>query len=412
MPSQIFRKATDFLNSIRINTDWGGIGSVLLAFFLTRFMIIVITYFSMAQIPTATGDFWEYNPGNIIPNGLIRWDSAFYINIAQNGYDSKSAAFFPIYPLLIRFTSNLTGNSWTSGLWVSNTTFLIALFYLYALIKKEFDDNTARRAVFYIASAPAAFFFSAVYSESVFFLFIVACFYYSRNGNWFFAGIAGALASATRLIGILAPVFILFESFWQQGIRFFPKPWGLSAQTKIIRANINLLPKSWKGVLSSLFSTSGLLGYMIFLNFKFGDPMAFLHAEKSWNKSVSWDWLHRLLQTTFDMHKLTGNIFSGGIGSFEFLMDTFFTIVFIPLVIIVLFKFRSPYGVFTLLAYLFPLISGTTISMRRYVLILIPCYILLALWGKKPWVNWIVLGISLPLQTLFLILFSHWIFAG
>jgi hypothetical protein len=376
-------------------------------------MVVVVTYFSMAQLPVLTGDgFLRYNPRNIIPDGLIRWDSVWYLQIIQNGYTLKRAAFFPLYSLLIGLFSLFTGNLSTAGLWVSNIAFFVALFYIYAIAKQEFDDGTASRAVFYIAAAPAAFFFSTVYTESVFLLFVAAGFYYASNGKWLLAAIVGALASATRLGGALVAVFIFFEAIWQQGVRFIPKPWSVQAQIKLLTNDLRLIPKAWKGILASVFSLSGLIAYMVYLTQKFGDPLAFLHAEKNWNKVISWNWLPRLVQYTYDMHKLTGSLFSGGIGSLQYLMDTLAVIVFIPLVLIVMFKFRPSFGLFTLFSFVMPLVSGNPLSMRRYILALLPCYFLLALWGKRTWVDRIVVGISLPLQAYLLILFSHWYFGG
>jgi hypothetical protein len=411
----MFKDSKNFLRTVYKKTDWKCIGGVSIAFVITRLMVAVVTYFSMILIPVLPGaDHWRYNPRNVIPDGLIRWDSWSYISIVNNGYSLKAntTAFFPLYPLLIRLISSLKGNLWTSGLWISNISFLIALFYIYALSKQEFDDGTASRTVFYIAAAPAAFFFSTVYTESVFLLFLAACFYYSRNGKWLLAAIAGALASATRLTGVLAASFILFEALWQQGVRFVPKPWNLQAQINILTVDVHTLPKARKGIFASIFSSSGLIAYMVFLYQKFGDPLAFLRAENSWNRTISWDWPLRLIQNTINFHRIKGNILYGGIDNLEHLMDPIFLIFFIPLVIIVVLKFRPSFGLFTLLSFLLPITSGSAESTRRFVLTLIPCYLLLALWGKRPWVDRIIIGISLPLQALFLILFSHWVFAG
>jgi Gpi18-like mannosyltransferase len=374
-------------------------------------MIVVAIYFSLKLIPVDSG-VGRYNPRNLIVDGLIRWDSGWYLSIVNKGYSLQSTAFFPLYPLLVRLVSSLKGNIESSGLWISNISFLIALFYIYAIAKQEFDDDTASRAVFYIAAAPAAFFFSAFYTESVFILCLAACFYYSRNRKWLLAAIAGALASATRLTGVLAASFILFEALWQQGVRFIPKPWSIQAQINILITGIQTFPKAWKGILASIFSTSGLIAYMIYLYQKFEDPLAFLQAENSWNKTIRWNWPITLIQNTINFHRVRGNIFAGRIDNLEHLMDPIFLIFFVPLVIIVFLKFRPSFGLFTMLSFLLPLTSGRPDSMRRYVLALIPCYLLLAIWGKRPWVDRIIIGISLPLQALFLILFSHGVFAG
>lgn len=413
MLNSLIHRSNLFFSNTYKRIDWKCVGAVFLAFVVTRLMVVVVTYFSMVQIPVRLGeDLWRYNPHNIIPDGLIRWDSGWYIDILKNGYTLHTAAFFPFYPLIIKLSTIFTSKTYLVGLLISNISFLVSLFYLYAFTQEEFDASTAGRVVFYLACAPAAFVFSTYYSESIFMLFITACFYYSRHEKWFLAGLAGALASATRLTGVLIAVFILFEALWQKGVRFIPKPWSYTAQIDLIKSDLRLLPKAWKGIAASVFSTSGLIAFMVFLYQKFGDPLAFLHAEANWDKTISWDWPAKLVENLYNMHKLVGNIYAGGIGGMDYLMDSLSMLVFLPLVVIVFFKFRPSFGWFTLLSFIMPLISSSPISMRRYVLALIPCYILLALWGKRTWVDRIILGVSLPLQAYLLVLFSHWIFAG
>ena len=424
-----------FFNRISNKVDWKGVGAVLIAFIVTRAIVVLVLFFSMAIIPIEKSDeAWRYNPRNLIADGLIRADSGSYIFIADHGYtnpkdgsnsldshfyipipddyNGRLVAFFPLYPLLIRLTAFLTGNIVTSGLWVSNISFLVALFYLYALTKQEFDNETAGRTVFFIAAAPSAFFFSAVYTESTFLLFMVAAIYYSRNKKWLLAALAGALVSATRPQGVLIAVFIFLEALWQQGVRFIPKPWSIRAQIDVLKKDIQELPRAWKGILASLLSSLGLLAYMMYLYFKIGDPFSFLHIQAAWGRSVGFNWLPTLIQRLINIYRWSGNIFSGEIFEINFLMDTLFTLAFIPLVIIVLLKFRPSFGLLTLFSFLLPLTSATTLSMQRFVLLLIPCYFLLALWGRRPWVERVIIGVSMALQAYFLVLFSHWYWAG
>jgi hypothetical protein len=424
-----------FFTRLFKGVDWKGVGAVFITFIVTRAIVVTVLYFSMAIIPTEERDEnWRYNPRNLIADGLIRADSGSYIFIADHGYtnptdgsnsldsqfyipipdeyNSRLVAFFPLYPLLIRLTGSITGNIVTSGIWVSNISFLIALFYLYALTKQEFGDEIAGRAVFFIAAAPSAFFFSAVYTESTFLMFLAAGFYYARNKNWVLAGLAGALASATRPQGVLIAVFIFMEAIWQQGVRFVPRPWSIRAQIDVFKKDVMELPKAWKGILASIISTTGLLAYMGYLYFKFGDPFQFLRIQSEWGRSVGFNWLPTLIQRMINIYRWSGNIFSGEIYEINLLMDTLFTIAFIPLVIIVLLKFRPSFGLFTLFSFILPLTSASTLSMQRFVLVLIPCYLILALWGKRPWVERAIVGISIGLQAYFLVLFSHWYWAG
>lgn len=415
--SSLFGQIIPKVKKVFWKANWKGVAFVLVAFLVTRIMVVVVTYFSMAQLPVRDYvNAFRYNPRNLIADGLIRWDSEHYIHTAENGYSPsnlKATAFFPLYSILIRAAAKITGNIWTSGLWVSNLSYLIALFYLYSLTKKEFDEEVARRTVFYISAAPTAFFFSVVYNESVYLLLIVMCFYYARESKWILAAIAGSLATATRLQGVYAGIIILLEALWIQGFRFFPKPWGFKKWFLLIKQDILIIPKAWKGMTAAIFSLSGLVAYMIHLDSKIGDPLAFMHITLNyWGKGFSSDWLPRLLHFTFQTHEEVGNLFSGEISNFQYLIDPIVTIIVLPIIVIILFKFRPSYGFFALLSFLVPLMSGQTVSMPRYVVPIIPIYFLLALWGKEKWFDRVVIGIFLPMQAYLLILFSHWYYAG
>jgi hypothetical protein len=118
-----------------------------------------------------------------------------------------------------------------------------------------------------------------------------------------------------------------------------------------------------------------------------------------------------LLINTYKHLNLPGNFWEGQI-NVNMLQDVIATIVFIPLVVAVILKMRPAFGMFTLISFLVPLMSSSILSMRRFVLILIPCYIILAVWGRRPWVDRVIVAVSLPLQAYLTILFTHWFFAG
>jgi len=407
-----------FLSSIQkklLNIDWDCVKSVLGAFLITRLTIAIITYFSLALFPPSSANTWfvRSNPKNLLFDGLIRWDSIHYLTIAKEGYSTQSLiAFFPMYPLMVRGLFLLIGNFYFSAIIIPNISFLISLFYLYLFTKDEFGATTASRTIFYIACAPSAFFFSAAYTESVALMFIAACFYYSIKEKWFLAGLAGALASATKIQCIFLSVFILFEAFWRRGIRFIPKPWNLSDQLSLIKKDLTEVPKALNGILASFFSLSGILAFMIYLSTMFGDPLIYFHAQQNWRRTPFLSWPIKLFQTILNFHKITGNVLAGEIDNLWLIFDTLAVLIFFPLVIIVLLKFRPSLSLYTLFSFLLPLSTINIMSMQRYALILIPCFILLAIWGKRTWVDRIIIGISLPLQSFFLILFSHWYWAG
>lgn len=395
--------------------DWNCVKSVLGAFLITRIMIVVTTYFSLALFPPSSAMDWfvRLNPENLLLDGLIRWDGIHFLSIARDGYTNQIYfLYFPIYPLLIRLTFSLIGNLYFSALVIPNLSFLISLVYLYLFTKEEFGESTASRTVFYLACAPTAFFFSAAYSESVALLFLTICFYYAIKEKWLIAGLAGAIASATRVQCVFLSVFILLESFWRNDIRFITKPFNLKNQISLLKEDFRKIPKILNGILASFLSLTGIGAYMLYLYFKTGDPLMFFHSFQDWELSLALDWPIKIFSVVSDLHKVTGNIFAGKIDNMWQIFDTLTVIVFIPLVIFVLLKFRPSLSIYTLICFSLMLMNLRTISMQRIVLMLIPCFILLAVWGKKVWVDRIILGIFLPLQAFFLILFSHWYWAG
>ena len=148
-----------------------------------------------------------------------RFDGLWFLKIANSGYSvtDHSAAFFPLYPLVIRVVSFvLGGHPYAASLLVSNGAFAGSLVVLYFLTASELSESGARKAVLYMAVFPSAFFFLAPYSESLFLLATLGAFWGARRGKWWVAGICGVLASATRNVGVLLVPALVLEALHQR----------------------------------------------------------------------------------------------------------------------------------------------------------------------------------------------------
>jgi hypothetical protein len=153
--------------------------------------------------------------GNALVGPGARWDSYWFLSIAQDGYDSVRAAFFPLYPLLIAPGKVLGGQgSLLLGLAVSGACFVAALTVLHRLTELELGTGAARWTLLAVALFPMSFFFSAVYSEALFLLLSVSAFYAARTDHWAWAGVFGALGAATRSAGVLLAVALIL--IWLQ----------------------------------------------------------------------------------------------------------------------------------------------------------------------------------------------------
>ncbi len=144
--------------------------------------------------------------GGVLFAPAARWDAVWYLAIARGGYDeTPSAAFFPLYPLLVRGL----GGSVLVAILLSTACFLAALVALHALTRLELGLEAARWTVLALAFSPMAFFFSAVYSESLFLALSVGAVLAARRDRWEWAGVLGALAAATRSTGVLVLVALV-----------------------------------------------------------------------------------------------------------------------------------------------------------------------------------------------------------
>jgi hypothetical protein len=152
--------------------------------------------------------------GNLLLSPFARWDSVWYLTIAQSGYGHQlaRAEFLPLYPLSMRWLGAVLGSDLAAGLVISWVAFAVALVLLHRLAALELGSEAARASVLLIAFCPMAWAFSAVYTESLFLALSLGCILRARSGSWGWAGVLGALASATRSEGLLliVPLALMF----------------------------------------------------------------------------------------------------------------------------------------------------------------------------------------------------------
>lgn len=184
-----------------------------------RVALSVVAVLAVAMLPEQRGQHEVYHRSqNVWLDVWARWDSEYYLNIAQYGYSMRRAllAFYPLYPLLISTLAPLLGHDYVlSGVVVSSAASLAALVYLFKLIAWDFGEELARRTVLYVAVYPTALFLMAVYTESLFLTVTVAALYHARRGQWSRAALAAFLAAVTRPTGF-AVAFPLAYEVWRQ----------------------------------------------------------------------------------------------------------------------------------------------------------------------------------------------------
>ena len=389
-----------------LRLSWRALGArIALPFVITRAALIIAGFLALNQLQnTHDRKVWEINPNGDVQvvhltpppvnlssshhplvNMFSRWDAQWYLDIAKNGYrfvptrgTHSSTAFFPLYPVLMAGVSRLMGpkdvSLLISGLLISNVSLLVALIYLGALVRLDFDEDTAARSILYLLVFPATFFFSAVYTESLFLASVLIAFYYARHGKWWLAGLAGAAAALTRPPGVLIFAALALEYLQQHHFRW-----------REIRAN----------VMGLAFIPLALLAHFIYLAFKFGNFWLFVKTEQDWG---------RPLVGTPQAERVSIGHFAGG--------DICIALLSLILITMAWRRLRPSYALFATLAFLMPLASGKLLGMGRFCAILFPIYIMLALAGKNSTFDRYWLIVSSSMAVLFMALFAQWRYVG
>jgi len=365
---------------------------VLVAFVVTRVAIIVVAELAAIIITQRPGQHVAESTNPLLAV-WGRWDAVHYLDVARRGYYGTDMAFFPLYPALIRVVGGAIGNDLIGGLLVSNGALFFGLLFFYKLVEHQYTRSVARRAIFYVSIFPTAVFFSAVYTEALFFALTVASFYYIREHRWLTAGIIGAFASLTRVEGVLLFVPYVIEAFGAAGNGRAWKPL-LATPTRAARL-----------VAGAVLIPLGLAAYMATLWVLRGDPLYFSHVQTHWDRRLAPPWaslMHAYRTIAHGVHGHAPALIAGQT------IELAFTFLMIAILIGGFKRLRASFSAYMTLSILVPMSTSSLMSMPRFALVLFPMFVILALWGGRPWVNNVVVAFSLPLLGLFTVFFSNW----
>src|SRR3954454_13334172 len=94
--------------------------------------------------------------GEVVGAPVMRWDSVYYVQVAQDGYTQlKQAGFFPFYPLLMSVLDEVTRSTVIAGVLVSLGGVAAGLGLVPPLAVLETgSEPIARRAVWLLALFP------------------------------------------------------------------------------------------------------------------------------------------------------------------------------------------------------------------------------------------------------------------
>jgi hypothetical protein len=189
-----------------------------------------------------------------------RWDGAFYLDIARNGYGPVDIPFpkwpfFPLLPGLIRALSEVADDK--AAIFVVNQVlFLVALAGVHRLASQHGGPKVARLAVWALALFPASFVFSMTYPSAIFLCASVWAFVLVEGRFDLVAGLVAVGAAMVRPNGAVL-VIALIVAVWP----------------------------SWRrAVLVAMPSLVAVAAWCIWCWDRTGDPLVFLTTKSRWQE--------------------------------------------------------------------------------------------------------------------------------
>ena len=342
----------------------------------TRLGVLAVGFAAVILIgfpPEATSRWRIYS--NDLLDLPARWDTGWYLTIATVGYsytpDSTGAyqqniAFFPAYPMAIRFVAPLFGREalWT-GVLISIVAFYLALVYLLRLARSELgNDEHAMTAVTLIATYPFAVFFSAAYTESLFLLTLVAAVYHFRQDQLWRSAFWGFLCGLTRPPGCFLSVVLglmALRSAFAQGATSASAQGAMADRALLLR---RLLAASAPGC--------GMLAFSAYIYALTGHPFQWTVQNAAWGRVYKG--LGEIVTDRADF------IANNGLYAYVSTqtIDLFYSLAVIlclAAVWPVYRRFGLPYAVFIVLNVLPPMSAGGMLSMGRVTSVLFPVFL-------------------------------------
>ncbi|WMD06790.1 hypothetical protein [Streptomyces sp. FXY-T5] len=326
----------------------------------------------------SAGDFRKKNPrfggGEHAWDVLASWDGWWYQQVAEHGYDpalkpvpgatgmitleGNSAAFFPLYPTLMRLVSECTGlGLYGAGMVVSVVASFAAALGIYAVTKRLGGHRAGLVAAGLWAIWPGSGTEWSGYSESLYTALAAWACHAVMTRRWLSAGLLTFAAglcrpTAVALVAALAFAAVMALRRREGGIR---RPLAAVAIAPL-----------------------GLFGYLAWVNYRMGDL-------NGYSKLQDGAWGHKFDWGVHSFNVLT----SIPVGHFDYLFAMPFedvigvcVVLMVPVLTVLLIRLRPPgvLVVYTVLSYLMVMTTQQYFgNVSRYLLPLFPLFVPLAL---------------------------------
>ncbi len=341
----------------------------------TRGGVLVVGFLAVILIgfPPEASSRWRIYSNEFL-DLPARWDTGWYLSIANGGYQfdptaavqaQQNIAFFPAFPMAVRYLSAVLGREplWT-GVGVSLVAFFFALGYFLRLARDELrDEEAAATAVMLLAAYPFAVFFSAAYTEALFLLTLVGAVYHFRHDQLGRAAAWGFLCGLTRPNGALLSVVL--------GLMAVTPMWDAVRWRPLLPP-----PTGWAHIGKRLWSAAapgfGMLAYSAFIYRLTGHPFSWTSQNAAWGR------VYRSLDSLVSDRVA----FISDNGLYNYVSTQTVDLLYLLAVVFALGsawpvyrRFGLPYAVLLVVNTLPPMAAGGLLSMGRVTSVLFPAFL-------------------------------------
>jgi hypothetical protein len=312
--------------------------------------------------------------------GWMQFDSGWYVSIAEHGYDKpqvasfdagqqSAVAYFPGYPLAVHQVARFAGSDYVLAAELTTIMCGFAVFLLFWMwCGRRLTPAARRTAMLAFALYPYAWFlYGSAYGDVFFIALTITAFSLLERDKPILAGLAGAGASATRLIGIgtiIGLVALVIERRHAVVRTEHDGPRHLWSGWRVDRSRLRLRDS---GV---LLSVAGIGAYSVFLWARVGDPIAFntVQAAPGWNQGTgpkTW------FKYSFFAQVIRGEHSYGA----RLVLQALLCLLFIIAIPYVARRIGAAYAVYTAVIIGIPLIGTSTMQgFGRYLLSAFPVF--------------------------------------
>jgi hypothetical protein len=286
---------------------------------------------------------------------LTSWDGLWYMEIVRNGYPTTvpadmtyfqleaRTAFFPLYPLLVRWLDQvLPGGDTLAALVLNVILGMLFVFGVGLLTRAVLGDRVAGRAMVLVALFPGSFVLSFAYSEPMMLVLAVFSLYALLRRHWVVAGVLAGLATAARPNAIALVVAA-----------------AVAAYLAIRR------DRNWRSLAAPLLAPLGFVVHMAFLWAHTGEAGVWFRVQReAWREGASFGWTAMESVVEFLTHPLDSAVN----------VITTLSVIAVVVTLAALWKARlpAPLVAYTLVVVALMLMTATVTARPRFLLTAFP----------------------------------------